>query len=122
MPFDQKNDYEVMRHHVETPPAAPRRHTRDIPEAVEFAVLKALSKDPDDRFATWASAVGVECGPLAADEKEDMIHELDAVVAHLYGLSEPQLVHIFETFHVGWDYGDRLNGVLRHYHAWTGRS
>jgi len=44
------------------------------------------------------------------------------VVAHLYGLSEPQLVHIFETFHVGWNYADRLNGVLGHYHAWSGRS
>ena len=35
-----------------------------------------------------------------------MIHELDAVVAHLYGLSEPQLFHIFKTFHEGWDYQD----------------
>ena len=66
-------------------------------------------------MVTWAEAVGVECGPLAADEKEDMIHELDAVVAHLYGLSEPQLVHIFETFHEGWDYDDRLRSVLRHF-------
>ena len=65
--------------------------------------------------------VGIDCGPLAVDKKEDMIHELDAVVAHLYGLSEAQLVHIFETFHEGWDYGDRLNGVLRHYHEWTDR-
>ena len=44
-----------------------------------------------------------------------MIHELDAVVAHLYGLSEPQLVHIFETFHEGWDYHERLEGVFRHF-------
>ena len=35
---------------------------------------------PDKRFAGWAQAVGVECGPLASDEKETMIHELDAVV------------------------------------------
>ena len=31
------------------------------------------------------------------------------MVAHLYGLSEPQLVHIFETFHEGWHYEARLN-------------
>ena len=55
------------------------------------------------------------------DEKEDMIHELDAVVAHLYGLSESQLVHIFETFHEGWDYQARLDSVLRHFHSWAGR-
>ena len=72
---------------------------------------------PDDRFAVWAEAVGVASGPLAADEKEDMIHELDAVVAHLYGLDERQLVHVFETFHEGWDYHTRLDGVLRHFRA-----
>ena len=76
---------------------------------------------PDDRFASWARAVQVECGLLPDDEKQDMIYELDAVVAHLYGLSETQLVHIFETFHEGWDYSDRLDGVIRHYRAWAGR-
>ena len=64
--------------------------------------------------------MGVEYGALEADEKEDMIYELDAVVGILYGLAEPQLVHIFKTFHEGWDYGDRLTNVLRHYGAWTG--
>ena len=47
-----------------------------------------------------------------------MIHELDAVVGHLYGLSESQLTHIFETFHEGWDYTDRLKATLQHLHAW----
>ena len=73
---------------------------------------------PDERFAAWAEAVGGACGPLAADEKDDMIHELDAVAARLYGLGEAQLVHVFETFHEGWDYDERLNGVLRHFHTW----
>ena len=76
---------------------------------------------PDERFSTWADAVGVAYGSLMDDEKEDMIHELDAVVAHLYGLSEPQLVHIYETFHEGWDYQARLDGALQHFHAWRGR-
>ena len=73
---------------------------------------------PDERFSIWANAVGVSHGPLAANQKEDMIHELDAVVAHLYGLDEHQLVHVFETFHEGWDHRDRLDGVLRHFKAW----
>ena len=76
---------------------------------------------PDDRFAAWAESVGVACGPLAADEKDDMIHELDAVAARLYGLNEAQLVHIFETFHEKWDYGARLEGVLRHFREWGRR-
>ena len=58
---------------------------------------------------------------LAADEKEDMIHELDAVAARLYGLSEAQLVHVFETFHEGWDFAARLDGVLRRFCTWEWR-
>ena len=76
---------------------------------------------PDERFADWAAAVGVDYGPFDPDDKQDKIYELDALVAHLYGLSEPQLVHIFETFHEGWHYEARLNEVLKHYHAWTGK-
>ncbi len=72
---------------------------------------------PDDRFAGWAEAVGVECGPLPGDEKDDLIHELDAVAARLYGLDEAQLVHIFETFHAGWDHEPRLGAVLGHFRA-----
>ncbi|MGA2073979.1 MAG: hypothetical protein ABSH52_10795 [Terriglobia bacterium] len=76
---------------------------------------------PDHRFSQWVRAVGVECGRLEDDEKEDVIHELDAVVAHLYGLNESQLRHIFETFHEGWDYARRLDETLRHYHSWATR-
>jgi hypothetical protein len=72
----------------------------------------------NDRFAEWAKKVGVACGPLPDDQKQDHIRELDAVVAHLYGLTEAQLAHAFETFHEGWDYADRLKSTLRHFHAW----
>ncbi len=74
----------------------------------------------DDRFASWAEAVGIEWGPLPEAAKEDMIRELDAVVAHLYGLSDDDVRHIFETFHEGWDYHERLESVLRHYSEWEG--
>lgn len=77
---------------------------------------------PDKRFAKWAKAVGVQHGRLPEDEKEDMVRELDAVVAHLYGLTEKQLVHIFETFHEGWDYQARLNETLKHYRTWKERT
>ncbi len=76
---------------------------------------------PDDRFSEWAKKVGVQCGPLELDDKQDKIYELDAVVAHLYGLSQWQLTHIFQTFHQGWDYKDRLREVLRHYKNWKGK-
>ncbi len=94
------------------------RPARDDPLWQRTVLLAGRLACPDERFAEWAEAVGVIHGPLAADEKEDMIHELDAVAAHLYGLGERQLIHIFETFHEGWDFGSRLEGVLHHFRAW----
>jgi hypothetical protein len=37
----------------------------------------------DGRFADWVKKVGVKHGPVQADEKQDMIDELDAIVARL---------------------------------------
>ncbi|MBI4705472.1 MAG: hypothetical protein HY744_30625 [Deltaproteobacteria bacterium] len=76
---------------------------------------------PDRRFAAFARAVGVEHGALSPDEKADMVHELDAVVAHLYGLKEKQLRHVFETFHEGWEFEEDLRETLRHFDAWRGK-
>lgn len=67
----------------------------------------------DKSFKYWAEAVGVEVGPVDDATKEDLIAELDAVVAHLYGLDAEDLRHIFETFHTGWDYSARLERVLK---------
>jgi len=75
----------------------------------------------DDRYAEWADAVGVEYGPLGEDTKQQMIYELDAVVAHLYGLTREHVEVIFETFHDGWDYEERLAAVLEHYDSWADR-
>ena len=84
--------------------------------------LSGRLASPDERFAGWAKAVGVQYGPLEPDEKEDMIHELDAVVAHLYGLTQDHLTHIFETFHVGWEYQSRLEETLSHYKKWKAKA
>ena len=74
---------------------------------------------PDERFAEWANEIGVEFGFIKEDEKQDMIDQLDAVVAHLYGLSKTQLMHVFETFHVGRDYQVKLDATLKHYQKFS---
>ena len=91
------------------------RPGRDDPLWKRIVEIAGRLACPDERFAEWAEAVGVAWGPLAEEEKENLIHELDAVVAHSYGLTERQLVHVFETFHEGWDYHARLDAVLKHY-------
>ncbi len=93
----------------------------DDPLWKRTVALAGRLASPDDRFADWADEVGVACGPLDNDEKQDRIRELDAVVAHLYGLDEAQLVHVFETFHEGWDHEERLRATLRHYQAWSAK-
>jgi hypothetical protein len=69
----------------------------------------------DEWFDAWASAVGVEVDSVTDDERDPLIAQIDAAVAHLYGLSEDDLKVIFETFHVGWDYSARLMSVLDYY-------
>jgi serine/threonine protein kinase len=54
VPFRSKNDYELMHAHIEEPPPSPREFVADLPEELERAVLCALAKSPDDRFATTA--------------------------------------------------------------------
>ena len=51
----------------------------------------------DERFADFAKAAGVEAGPLKEDR--NLIRaEIDALVAHVYGLDEADLYTIFNDF------------------------
>ena len=72
---------------------------------------------PDERFQDWAAKVGVSCGQLDSKIQYEMICELDAIISHLYELEEEQIIHIYETFHIGWDYEERLKKVLGYYHS-----
>ena len=70
----------------------------------------------DDRFAEWADELGVAVGS-ANDEsvKHDLICELDACVAYLYGLDEGDLAVIYDTFSETVDYSNRHAAVLAHF-------
>jgi serine/threonine-protein kinase len=52
VPFQRTNDYELMRDHVETPPPSPREFVPALPEPLERALLRALEKQPEGRYAT----------------------------------------------------------------------
>jgi hypothetical protein len=107
----------AMNFHILNPFPVPRP-SRDDPLGQRTVQLAGRLAAPDERFAEWAEKVGVGWGPIPDLQKDDMIAELDAVVAHLYGLTERQLIHIFETFHEGWDYEERLRAVLGHFKGW----
>jgi hypothetical protein len=73
----------------------------------------------DERFSAWAAAVDVPVGSLTdSTDRSAAIAELDALSALLYGLDWDDVVHIFETFHRGWDYTERLAAVQVHFDRW----
>ena len=50
--FDERDQARLMDRITHEPPRALRQHDRRIPRDLETLVLKALAKDPKDRFAT----------------------------------------------------------------------
>jgi serine/threonine protein kinase len=52
LPFESESDFQVMSDHVNTPPTPPTRYYPYIAPGFEQCVMKALSKDPNQRFQT----------------------------------------------------------------------
>ena len=88
------------------------------PDSVEARVVEIAGRlgAPDKRFTDWAREVGVSVGSVKSEyEKQDLIHELDACVAHLYGLDEADLEILYGTFHANTNYFERHAAVLEHF-------
>lgn len=52
LPFESENEFELMKAQTEQMPQPPRELNPAIPEAVEEAIMRAIRKDPDERFQT----------------------------------------------------------------------
>jgi eukaryotic-like serine/threonine-protein kinase len=52
LPFDSPSIDEVLRMHIEEPPPPPSKYKANISEQSEKILLKALAKDPKDRYQT----------------------------------------------------------------------
>ena len=98
----------------------PRPDVDNDPVACRIVEISGRLAAVDDRFADWAAEVGVEVGTANDPEiKQDLIHELDALVAHLYDLDEGDLAVVYETFHAKTDYSERYSAVLEHFRHWA---
>jgi len=95
------------------------RPGRNDPLRERVVELSGCLSAVDERYQGWANTVGVEYGPLDEKTQREKIYELDAVVAHLYGLTREHVEVIFETFHDGWDSKERLERVLDYYTSWA---
>jgi serine/threonine protein kinase len=54
IPFDADTPYAVILKHITAPLPSPRSLRPELPESIERVILKALAKDPRDRFQTAA--------------------------------------------------------------------
>jgi hypothetical protein len=72
----------------------------DLDDAIFDAVASAAARlsCPDDRFADFAAATGVECGPLDDEARERLRAEIDAWVAHAWKLTPGELEVVFSDF------------------------
>ena len=90
--------------------------TDNNPVASRVVEISGRLAAVDHRYADWAAEVGVPVGSVTDEAtKQDLICELDACVAHLYGLDEDDLAVVYETFHEGADYSERHRAVLAHF-------
>jgi serine/threonine protein kinase len=68
--FTGDNDVEIMYRVIESRVDPPSRWRKDIPPALEAAVMRGLRKGPADRFATasaMADAISLACPPAGPD-------------------------------------------------------
>ncbi len=50
LPFQSDSDFELMSAHINTPPPVITTSHADIPKSIEQCVMKALAKEPEDRY------------------------------------------------------------------------
>ncbi len=50
LPFESDNEFSLMKMQIEQMPAPPRQLNADIPEQIENAIMKAVAKNPAERF------------------------------------------------------------------------
>jgi serine/threonine-protein kinase len=61
LPFKGEHPSTVMLGHLQDPPPDPRKLVPDLPESIAAAILRAMDKDPKERFGTvgkFAKALG----------------------------------------------------------------
>ena len=74
------------------------RPGRSDPRWQRLVRLAARLASVDGRYETFAQSTGVNFGPLDDTEKDAMVAELDAVAAHLFGVSRTDVELMFEDF------------------------
>jgi len=65
LPFQADTPIALIMKHIHDPLLSPRIHNPGVSEGLERVILKALAKQPEDRFASAGELVGALCAALS---------------------------------------------------------
>lgn len=98
-PFDGDTHFEIMRKHLSELPT-PLGQLADIPEQLERAVMRALSKRSEERYQEASSfRAALEAVPVKSGDRQETSGSLPAVDDPVARVSEPR---VRERRGVGW--------------------
>ncbi len=68
LPFPGENPLQVMYQHVNEQPPDPRELNPSIPNGLALVIMKAMAKEPEDRFSTASEMLAAMEQPPSSDE------------------------------------------------------
>jgi hypothetical protein len=73
----------------------------------------------NELFREWAKEVGVQTNSVKSEgERSSLIYEANALAFLIYGLDRNQMIHVYKTFHRGWNFKEELNETLEYLEKW----
>ena len=92
----------------------------DDPVARRLTHIAARLAATDARFSDWAALAGVQVASVQPYERADLLAELDACAAVLYGLDTEDLAVLYGTFGHPGQHDARRDAVIDHWHRLSG--
>lgn len=77
-PFLAETEYDMMSHHLSTPPPVPSSINPEIPRTVDAVVLKAMAKDPAQRYESASDFANAFKGGIAGGDDSRTVYHVDS--------------------------------------------
>jgi len=89
VPFRAETPIAIVMKHIHDPLISPRNFQEDITEPVERVILKALAKDPADRFATAGDMVNAFQAAINTSGPATMLDPIQPTATHISKVKPP---------------------------------